>query len=368
MKVLYLQFNNYRNLVDNYIQPCEKVNVIYGDNAQGKTNLLEALWLFCGGHSFRGAKDNELIKFGADYADLKIKFFSEEREQTSELKYFNGKKEVKINEVAKKSSSALVGKYSAVVFSPEHLTLVKNGPQIRRNFIDSALCRQKVKNALLLSKYNQTLNQRNALLKDIRKHRELRETLPIWDETLCSLGALLIRERLEYINQLCEYAKNYHSGISDNREELLIKYSSNCDYNGDETVSELNERLSFYLKKSRDDDIYTGCTNTGPHRDDIDIIINGVKAKTFGSQGQQRSAVLSLKLAEAEIISDKTGEKPIILLDDVLSELDNKRQDFLLNKTEAYQVFITCCEKSNKQQLKNGRIIYIKNGEAVTER
>lgn len=367
MKVLYLQFENYRNLINGFVEPCENVNVIYGDNAQGKTNLLEALWLFCGGHSFRGSKDSEFIKFGSDSAQIKVSFYSEERNQTAEIKYFGNKKEVKINGVLKKSSSALTEKFGAVVFSPEHLTLVKNGPQIRRNFVDGALCRQKIKNAVLLSKYNQTLNQRNALLKDIRKHRELKETLPIWDETLCTLGAMIIKERIDYIKLLREYAGNYHDGISGSKEKLSVAYLSPCDYSEQDSVLEISEKLKNNLSKNQDDDIYCGFTSVGPHRDDIDILINDIRAKTYGSQGQQRSAVLSLKLAEASLIKEKTGEKPIILLDDVLSELDTKRQDFLLNKTKDYQVFITCCEKSNKEQLKDGRVFFIKKGLVTAE-
>lgn len=362
MNVIGLQFENYRNLLNNFILPCEKVNVIYGDNAQGKTNLLEAIWLFCGGHSFRGAKDIEFIAFGKDYADLQIKFFSENREQTAKLTYKNGKKEVVINGVKKNSAAALSEKFNAVVFSPEDLTLVKSGPALRRKFVDGAVCRQKIKNAITLSKYNQTLNQRNALLKDIYKHKELKETLPIWDDTLCYLGALLVKERFEYIKLLNSYAHDYHLGISNNSEKLQISYESTCDYYQDDSIELIANKMQNALKKCRRDDYSTGYTNVGPHRDDLKITINDINTKVFGSQGQQRSAVLSMKLAEASISYEKTSEKPVILLDDVLSELDNKRQDFLLNKVDGYQVFITCCEKSNKEQLKNGSVFYIKNG------
>ena len=181
MKVLALKFENYRNLDDAIITPCDGVNVIYGDNAQGKTNLLEAFWMFCGGHSFRGSKDNELIGFGKPFAKLEVRFFGQDREQTASIKFKGNKKQVEINSVAKNSAAALIEKYCAVVFSPEHLNLIKRGPSERRKFIDSAICREKLKNAVVLSKYNRTLNQRNSLLKDIYRHPELEETLSIYE-------------------------------------------------------------------------------------------------------------------------------------------------------------------------------------------
>ena len=365
MKVLGLQFENYRNLKNGCLKPCEGVNVICGKNAQGKTNLLEALWLFCGGHSFRGSKDNELVAFDKKYAVLKSSFFSFEREQSAEIKISGGKKQVKINDVPKKSSSALIEKYNAVVFSPEHLTLIKRGPSLRRNFIDSAICRERLKNAVIISKYNKTLNQRNSLLKDIFRHSELKDTLEIWDDSLCILGASIIYERIKFVKQLTEYAGKYHKGISQNSEKLEIFYCSNADIQQEDDEKEIASKLKKALIKSRDEDLYTGYTNVGPHRDDIDILINNKKAKLYASQGQQRSAVLSMKLAEAEILTKRTEEKPIILLDDVLSELDNARQEFLLNKIEGYQVFITCCEKSNREQLKKGKVFKIEEGNIV---
>lgn len=362
MYVTGLQFKNYRNLCDGIITPGKNINVIYGNNAQGKTNILEALWLFCGGHSFRGSKENEFIKFGENFARLKAGFFSQNREQEAELLYNSGKKEVTINGVKKHSSTSLIGKYTAVIFSPEDLTLVKRGPSARRKFIDSAICREKIQNAVLISKYNQTLNQRNALLKDIYKHPELKTMLEIWDENLCNFGAKIIYQRISYIDKIIEYAKEYHMGISDNKEELKIKYISTCSAKKGDSIEEIYEKFKEYLKKSVNDDCRTGFTNIGPQRDDFDIIINKKRAKTFASQGQQRSAVLSLKLAEAKVLSEMTGENPVILLDDVLSELDKKRQNFLLNKISDYQVFITCCDFEEENLLSKGKKFYIEEG------
>ncbi len=363
MRVIALKFENYRNLKDDIITPCDGVNIIYGDNAQGKTNLLEALWLFCGGHSFRGSKDNEVINWNKNFARLEMRFFGQDREQTAKILFEGSKKKVEINGVEKKSSSALIERYCAVVFSPEHLNLIKRGPSERRKFVDSAICREKLKNAVILSKYNRVLNQRNFLLKDISKRPSLEDTLSVWDEPLIKNGALLIKNRIEYVKMLSQRAEIYHSGISKNSENLKIRYISSADINENDSLDEIAEKLRIKLEKNRKDDIRLGVTNYGPHRDDIEILINDKNAKAFASQGQQRSAVLSLKLAEASVLKERMGEEPVILLDDVLSELDSSRQDFLLNELTDCQVFITCCEKSNKEQLRNGKIFHLKNGE-----
>ena len=363
MIVKKLKFENFRNLSNSEIFPCEKVNVIYGDNAQGKTNLIEAIWLFCGGHSFRGAKENELIHFEDNFFRLSMDFNSFERDQNAEIAFSQNKKKIKLNGVDKNSSSYLTEVFSCVVFSPENMTLVKRGPSLRRKFLDGAITQQRIRYAAALSKYNQIINQRNALLKDIYKHKELKETLPIWDDSLSVTGAIILKERLEYIKELKVYAQKFHDDISCNKEKLDIEYISNAGVTEEDSIEVITEKLREAYEKSRKDDYHTGYTNIGPHRDDMDIRINGISAKTFGSQGQQRSAVLSLKLAQAEMLFIKNNEKPVILLDDVLSELDPKRQDFLLNKVDSYQVFVTCCEESNKEQLKNGKVFYINDGE-----
>ena len=362
MFVTGLQFKNYRNLTDGVVQPCEGINVIYGDNAQGKTNLLEAIWLFGGGHSFRGSKENEFIKFGEKFSKLKTSFFSQDRNQNAELTFGGGKKEVIVNGVKKQGSSSLIGRFTAVVFSPEDMTLVKRGPSARRRFIDSAICREKIQNAMTLANYNRTLNQRNALLKDIFRHPELKMMLEIWDENICKLGAQIIVQRLKYITSLSEKASGYHYGISDNNEKLDIKYISTCGAQFGDSENIIAEKLMENMKSNLREDCSSGFTNGGPHRDDFDIIINDRKAKIFASQGQQRSAVLSLKLAEAKVLSEITGENPVVLLDDVLSELDRKRQDFLLNKIDGYQVFITCCGVGEHEALKNGKKFFVKDG------
>ena len=362
MTVKELSFENFRNLENNRIEPSPKVNVIYGENAQGKTNLLEAIWLFCGGHSFRGAKENELIRFDKSYFRLSMIFESGEREQSAQLAFGQNRKQIRLNGVERSSSSYLTEVFSAVVFSPEHLTLIKRGPNIRRKFLDAAICQHRVRYASLLAKYNQIINQRNALLKDIYQHKELKDTLSIWDDSLAVVGAQVLKERYDYLKELREPAQRYHRGISGEKETLSVDYISTEKTDENDSPADLCEKLRKAFLTSRHEDYSTGYTSSGPHRDDLDIKINGVSARRFGSQGQQRSAVLSLKLSEAELLYRKNGEHPIILLDDVLSELDNSRQDFLLNKVDGYQVFVTCCEESNKEQLKNGRVFYISDG------
>ena len=366
MKVKSLKFCNFRNLEDCTVRPCDGVNIIYGDNAQGKTNILEALWLFCGGHSFRNAGAKEMIKWEKDFSRLECEFFGQGRDQKAALGFTGSKKTVSVNGVEKKSSSALIEKFCAVVFSPENLSLIKRGPGERRNFIDSAICREKLKNAVILSKYNRLIAQRNALLKDVMKNPSLEETLEIWDSQIIALGSALTYRRLEFVNMISKKAAVYHSGISGDKEKLELRYISSVSAKYGDSAGEIEKKFYEKCRANRQNEIACGVTLSGPHRDDAEVMINGRNAKLFASQGQQRSAVLSLKLAEASVLREKMGEDPVVLLDDVLSELDSGRQDYLLNELEGCQVFITCCEKSNKEQLKKGRVFLVKNG-AVTE-
>ncbi|MDO4459677.1 MAG: DNA replication/repair protein RecF [Clostridia bacterium] len=366
MKIEKISFENFRNLEDGSVFPDDNINVIWGNNAQGKTNLLEAVWLFTGGHSFRGNKDAELIRLGVKEKKAKLDavFFSGARSQTATLNIMNGRRSSVINGVEKKTGSALVGKVCAVIFSPEHLMLIKEGPQKRRSFIDGAICQIKPSYAKLLSQYNRSVSQRNALLKDLVNHPELGITLDVWDERIIYFGSLVIKERLDYIKKLTPTAEEIYRGISRNKEKISIKYIVNgFNFESENPDSaEIEEKLRAAVEKNRQSDIRMGCTNMGPHRDDIDFMLDGLAAKTFGSQGQQRSVVLSLKLAEAEILEKGIGEAPIILLDDVMSELDSQRQDYLLNHLSSRQVFITCCSPETVNLMEKGKKIYVEGG------
>lgn len=363
MNVNALELLNYRNLKDNRIEPFEKVNVICGSNAQGKTNLLEAIWLFSGGHSFRGAKENELISFGKSGARLKMEFYSQCRDQNADILFSGSKKEVKVNGVKKTSAAYLSQYFCAVVFSPEHLTLVKNGPSLRRRFIDGFICRQDLRYAVRLNRYNQTLMQRNALLKEIQKHKELKDTLEIWDDVLIDSGAEIVLKRLEFLKALKVVSGEIHRGISSSKEELEIKYlSSYLKESENLSKDDITDMLKKEFKRLKKDDIYSGITNAGPHRDDLEFLINSKSARRFCSQGQQRSIVLSLKLSEARLMAESFGEAPVVLLDDVMSELDSERRSFLLKNTEENQVFITCCEPLEKESLKAAKLFTVKEG------
>ncbi|MBQ9461204.1 MAG: DNA replication/repair protein RecF [Clostridia bacterium] len=358
MFIKSISFENYRNLKTDIFFPAKGINVIYGDNAQGKTNLLECIWLFTGGRSFRGARENELVAFGTKYAKISLCFESEERGQGIEITISGGKRSAVLNDVPKKQMSQIIGSFCAVVFSPNHLSLIKNGPEERRNFIDAALCQIKPSYAVTLSRYKRALNERNALLKDIPKNRQLEDMLDVWDEKLAETGVKISAERRRYVKLLSGPAGGFYDGISSGRETLTLEYKSSLTENGEESPQELIKTMISALEARRQEDIMCGYTTVGVHRDDLSVKINDRDARKFGSQGQQRSAVLAMKLAEAYVIGKERGEQPVILLDDVLSELDPSRQNYLLNKLEGMQVFITCCEEISDA----GNIVKIENG------
>ena len=333
MKVLELRASGFRNLETLRFSPCGGLNAVTGENAQGKTNLLEAMWLFTGGRSFRGARDQELVRAGAQEARLSLTFFSGGREQRAELTLRGGARQAVLNGVMKRGMAELIGRFCAVVFSPEHLSLVKGGPAERRAFLDSALCQAKPSYAIAYARYRRTLNQRNALLKDIARHPELEDTLPIWDDRLCRSGAVLIRERRAYLERFAPRASAHYAGIAHGREELRLTYEPSCG--GDMAES---------LRRALREDIRSGHTSVGPHRDDIGIEIGNMAARLYASQGQQRSAVLAMKLAEAAVLAEACGEEPVVFLDDVLSELDGSRQLYLLSSLSGRQSFLTGCE------------------------
>jgi len=362
MTVDSVSIKNFRNITDLSFSAHDGVNVIYGENAQGKTNILESIWLFTGCKSFRGAKDAEFIKFGEEFAKIQLDFKDKTREKTSEIIFSEKKKTVKQNGVELRSTTELIGTFYAVIFSPIHLSLIKDGPSARRKFLDTALCEIKPGYAENLANYKRALIQRNALLKDLHMSSQLYDLLDSWDDQLARYSAVVINERLKYLEMLSEYSKKIYSGISDNKECFSVEYSRN---EADKSISvrDLYLKELELLKEARKEDIINKTTSVGPHRDDILININGVSARSFASQGQQRSCALALKLGESEIIEKVTGEVPVALLDDVMSELDEKRQDYILNHINDRQVFLTCCDPSQVLRLCGGKSFLIKGGE-----
>ncbi len=364
MIVKSIEIKNFRNIKYADLLFCNGVNIIYGENAQGKTNILEALWLFTGTKSFRGTKDSDQIKFGEQKSSLKTNFFAENRSQCAEIQ-IEEKKSVYLNEIKRTSITAFNGKFPAVIFSPEHLFLVKGGPYERRKFIDNALCQIKPSFNEFLTKYKKNLLQRNALLKKFEKNKNLSVMLDIFEENLAHIGTKIIYQRKKYLEVLEKEAKEVYRGISSNKEEISIEYINDNQIIG-KNEKETEKIYAEKLLKSRSEDILTGTTSVGPHRDDINIKVNGISARKFGSQGQQRSCVLALKLGEAAVLKEKNGEQPIALLDDVMSELDESRQDYILHKISGWQVFITCCEPETILKLKGGKTFKAENGK-ITE-
>lgn len=358
MIIQKFHFLNWRNLKKNTIAPCENVNIFYGDNAQGKTNILEALWICSGAKSFRGAKENEMIAFHEEGAKLELEFISKNRNQTVSYT-FGSKKKVLLNQVEQKKLSDLYETVFMVVFAPNHLNLVKEGPYVRRQFLDFGLERLKPSFIALEEQYTRALEQRNALLKEQSFQQLHQEMLEIWEDHLAKLGSMIVYQRTKYLERLMPFAAKFYYELSGKKEELLLNYDGE-QYSSKENGYEL---LKQELKESRENDRHIGYTTVGPHRHDLQIQINGVSARTFGSQGQQRSAALALKIAEAEVLSEYVGETPIILLDDVMSELDSDRQDFLLNKFSGRQIFITCCDPASVLRMVKGKTFYIKQGE-----
>lgn len=356
MKINNITLENYRN-IDNLSVSFDDVNIIWGENAQGKTNLIEAIYLFTGAKSFRGVKDKQLVKFGAEKSKLSIEFEGNDRVQNAEI-IIDTKRNATLNGIKKKSASTLGDELKAVVFSPVHLSMIKDGPSERRHFIDGALCQLKANYRNLLKDYQRALVQRNSLLKDLAKNPEMEQMLYIWNNNLARTGAKIIYQRLKYLEAISPYVKDIFLGISSGNENIELKYS--VDYETD--INDIEQKLLKMLDESKLIDIINKTTTKGPHRDDIEILINGNSAKTYGSQGQQRSCVLAIKLAEASLLKEMTGIEPIALLDDVMSELDEKRQDYILNHIKDWQVFITCCDKETILRLKQGKTIHIVSG------
>jgi DNA replication and repair protein RecF len=347
------------------------MNIIYGDNAQGKTNIIEAIWLFSGCKSFRGAKDREMIAFLNDFADLTITFEDKERVQTARIKMEDKKKCVLLNKVPLKSASELSGNFLCVVFSPTHLSLVKDGPVLRRKFLDTAIAQIKPQYLTYLLQYEKVLSQKNALIKDVKKFSQLKETLDSWDIQLAKLGTIITIFRKDYVSKLDKTAQSIYSGFSNDKEKIELSYQSTVfsDLSEIDNYSDKNiEQYLTALKQNYEQDIKYGFTTVGIHRDDLGICLNQKDCKTYGSQGQQRSTVLALKLSEAKILKSVTGENPIILLDDVMSELDTNRQDYILNHVKDSQVFVTCCDIANTLRLTDGKIFHIQDGVLTNEK
>jgi len=356
MQVNKLYCKNFRNLTEIEITPCSGMNVICGENAQGKTNLIEAIWLFTGAKSFRNSKDSAFLNLDSQKGVNILSFEDNGTEYTAKME-FSDKRCAFLNEKALKSPSGLAGKFNAIVFSPIDLSLVTEGPSVRRRFLDLAVGQLYPNYISLLRDYNKAVMQRNQSLKEYKYDSSLSIMLDIFEEEIANKGEKIIKTRLRYLDILKNFIPDIYYGISSGREFISAEYL--CSSKGDE----LKQKLLI----SRKEDMFTCVTSVGPHRDDIDFKINELSARNYGSQGQKRSIALSVKLAQAQVIKQVAGEYPVCLLDDVMSELDPKRQEYILNHIRNWQCFLSCCDPSNFTSLKKGKVFEVIGG-SVTER
>ena len=365
MIIKSLRLSDFRNIEAAEIAPCRNINILLGQNAQGKTNLIEAVWLLTGNRSFRGSKESQMIRFGREVFRVEASFEDREREQF--LSYSGGDKKRKIllNGVPLRSPSELMGTFPAVIFDPTGLSIVQDGPGERRKFLDTAISSIKPAYERYLSQYNAVLEQRNSLLRDAGRFNRFADTLDIWDLQLAKLGTILSILREDYVQKLRPVAAEIYGGFSGFSEAFSAEYESSVFPAGTELTAYTDERIGEYLevlKAERDNDRRMRCTTKGAHRDDLLLNIDGRPARVYGSQGQKRSCAVALKLSEANLIRRITGEDPVVLLDDVMSELDQNRQDYILNRIRDFQVFITCCDISNTLRMESGRIFSVEGG------
>ena len=337
MYITKIQLEQFRNMEQIVLDPCPGINVIYGDNAQGKTNLAEAIWLFTGAKSFRGAKEKEMLRFGSEQTKMHLEFWGGGRQQTADI-ILRNQKTAFLNEIQLESVSKLAGHFYAVVFSPTHLSLIKDGPALRRKFLDTALCQIIPKYEANLKEYHRILDQRNALLKDLERFPQLSDTVDIWDQHLAKCGAWLMYCRFQYVKRILPVACEVYSGISGERETLSMALESSIGASEEMDRDQLQRLFYEQLRINRMTDIQKRATSCGPHRDDLIFYLNGMELKKYGSQGQQRTGILSLKMAELQTFYKLHGEYPLLLLDDVMSELDDDRRQFLMKMVKKYQI------------------------------
>ena len=358
MNIKTLQLQNFRNYEQQSINFDKGLNVLIGKNAQGKTNLVEAINYCCIGKSHRTSKEKELISFDKENAKIKLIAQKNACEKTVEIFLSkSNKKIIRINHLSILRIGELFGNINSVFFSPEDLRLVKESPADRRRFIDIDLSQMSKVYFYNLLRYEKILAQRNKLLKDGLDAIHIKRGLDVWNEQLSQVGAKIIYSRIQFTNNLSKLAQKVHSNLTDNQEELILSYTG---IQGD-SVDNIYRELFMMLEKNVDKDIQLGYTSVGPHRDDIKIAINDIDIRSFGSQGQQRTTALSLKLAELEIFKEENGEYPILILDDVLSELDDFRCKKLLNNIQNVQTILTGTSfdydyPATKFQIENGTV------------
>lgn len=350
-----INLENFRNYEKETVVFSPDVNIIYGNNGMGKTNLIEALYFFSYARSFR-AKTKEFLRHGCDASKIELFFNSKGREQNADIIFTkDNKKKIRLNEINLSKNSELLGNFICVLFTPDELSLVKDGPDKRRKFLDTSIVSLRPSYFSALAAYTSCLKQKNAILK-MGKY----SLLDVWDEKLSEYGAAIAQMRQSYVKSLAEKANEAQKDISGGSEELELNYYHS--YKIGENKKETKDYILEKIKEARKREIEYKMCLAGPHRDDIVFKINSYNAKSFASQGQQRSIVLSMKIAQMEIIKEQEGEYPQLLLDDVMSELDPSRRDFLTEKIKGKQVVISCTDLSNLKFKNGANLIKIKDG------
>ncbi len=365
MELRDISLRDFRNYAQLRLEFDPGVNLIVGNNAQGKTNLLEAISFLGSGKSFRAFKTGELLRFGAEFGELEGRVFSQEREQRLRWVLFSGSRPRQLwrNGVKKKTAGEISGVLQTVLFCPEDLMVLKTGASARRRLADQALCQLRPGYEAALQEYNRLLDQKSRILKDRWENPRLTELLPDYNLRLCQVGALIISYRARFFQGLGQSAAEYHGHFSGGAEEFRLQYKTVSNIMDPfAPVGELTARLQEHMQAHQRGELESAQCLTGPHKDDFTVTLSGIDLKSYGSQGQTRTAAISLKLAQRALMGRESGELPVLLLDDVLSELDPGRQDFVLNQISQGQVFITCCEPN--QITKSGKTIKIQKGTA----
>lgn len=366
MRVNQLTLWNFRNYQEQTAVFDPDCNVIFGENAQGKTNLLEAIAYLSRGKSPKARTDRDMIAFHESNARIRAEIFARERTFQVQADFSrNQRRKLSINQVPAKNNAALTQVYHTVFFCPEDLFLIREGAATRRKFLDTALCQLRPRYAAALSIYNRSLEHKTRILRDSEQQPDLKKALPEFNEQLIQSGAVLIYYRQRFIAALDQYAAIQHQACSGGRETLALHYQTISTISQPDQITEiavLKEQLRQHMQTHQAAEWASRLCLSGPHKDDIAVFINGQEAKRYASQGQTRTAALALKLAERQIYQNTTGEFPVLLLDDVLSELDPKRQEFVLNRITDGQVFITCCEDDRLAHLLGGKIFHVKQG------
>lgn len=356
MYIQRIELNNFRNYFEQEIKLEKGINLFYGDNAQGKTNILEAVFLASVGKSFRAKKEKELINLKQKEAYIELEY--EKRDRKGKIKIeLNEKKNVYINGIKQKKISELLGKINIVMFSPDDIEILKNGPSNRRRFLNIMISQLKPQYIFLLNLYNKTLEERNNYLRQIKCGQSNPHLMEIWEEKIAQYSQNVYNYRQEFIEKIKNKIESIHQNITEEKEEIKIKYISDCQN---------KENFLKELIKTRNIDIQKGYTTKGIHRDDFYVYINGKQVNTYGSQGQNRTAILSLKLAELEVIRDEIEEEPILLLDDFMSELDQKRRKKLIENIKKTQVLITCTDKFEIEK-EQKKVFLVKDGKVKEE-